>query len=891
MSRSTAGMPTDMSRALTVVVVPAVHTDELIGVLVDYSAAGLLGAFAWVNASEVGGPGTPATLVRNGYSESIVLQQVLTAERYDRVRVAVLVPLDIAGDQRVPLAAEQFVEQAVRSTAMGARVTLLRLLLTSGGATPSQLGASVVVEGWHNLLIAPEDSAGPGLGAVAWGRLAEPLDLAQRAAPIVAAVAGLFAGVEQTPFDTVEILPGQTVRAVRAFYRRLDTADVETRLRAQLFDQAGRLPLPRGGQTPVLYVEDVPAAAQTMARALWTKHRDVLRGPRLTGDDVAPQAISIWAALKMFLQFMGGALRKAPSAWLSAVRGSVSSVLASTVQGTVFGGRESAFAVVTSSRVADWQDLGRNADSLNAAIGGLAADSHLAQQDLSPLWIDFVNGALTLADGGRRARGLEPIQVGSGVGVVALAADVVPSPADRFRAIPTSLAAVIGVGDVEPADVLGIADLRERLQRAYSNPAAGVEARGAATELENWQRRASVSYAWQVGSILADFLHRARTEVAQLADQIQRAASEISIDARVRSRQTAISIILATLTWAILVVLIGLTSMAAAGWVSWKYALITGGVLLGLYFLFSLTLFLFVQRDLFTLMNLRKSQQEQLEMMQANLRNALQDVSRLSSAYGQLLSWCRALGPVLRTPFGPAPAGRGATPVIADGLPRCTQIGVADPGADRAGDAAHAIERRLYPLGWLSQPWQEMVGQAAERLREDPEMLYRMPGIRTSSGLDQWSSAVASGQVHSTGAAALWGRVEQMFAENDGVSTALTGAVLAPGTGRHIPADQFAAGVVDHRPGQATAPFDGAAFTNAAMTAGRGAVAIDTGVLARTGLGYSAVVVQASDGLAPHDFTLFEVPVVAPPGFEEEQTMSSGPAQRRDVPPRGDLVF
>ena len=125
----------------------------------------------------------------------------------------------------------------------------------------------------------------------------------------------------------------------------------------------------------------------------------------------------------------------------------------------------------------------------------------------------------------------------------------------------------------------------------------------------------------------------------------------------------------------------------------------------------------------------------------------------------------------------------------------------------------------------------------------------------------------------------------------DGVGTALTGAVLAPGTRRHIPADQFAAGVVDHRPGQATAPFDGAAFTNAAMTAGRGAVAIDTGVLARTGLGYSAVVVQASDGLAPHDFTLFEVPVVTQPGFEEEKTMSTGPAQRRDVPPRGDLVF
>lgn len=877
--------------ALTVIVAPHAHTDDLVGVLVDYSAAGLLGVFAWVDADDTGGPATTATLVRGGRCETVVLQQLLTGERYDRIRVAVLVPLDVPPGERAPLAAEQFVEQAVRGT--GARVTLLRLLLTAGAGVgqPSHAGLSVVVEGWHNLLIAPEDSAGPGLGAVAWGPLAEPLDLAQRAAPVVAAITGLWAGVEQTPFDTVEILPGQTVRAVRAFYRSLDTADVETRLRAQLFDPAGRLPLPRGGQIPVLYVEDVPAAAQTMARALWTKHRDVLRGPRLGADDVGAQAISIWAALKMFLRFMAGALRSAPSAWLSAVKGSVSSVLAATVQGTVFGGRESAFAVVTSSQLGDWQELGRNADSLNAAIGGATGDSQLAPQDLSPLWADFVNGALTLADGGRRARGLEPIQVGAGIGVLANAADVVPSRADRFTALPTSLAAVIGVGDLEPADVLGVADLDARLQRAYSDPAAGVEARGAATELDRWRQWASKTYAWQVGSILADFLHRARTEVAQLAEQIQRAATEISIDERVRARQQAISTILATLTWATLGVLLVLTGVATVGWARWKFALITGGVLLGLYVVVSLALFLFAQRDLFTVMNLRKSQQNQLDMMQANLRNALQDVSRLSTGYGQFLSWCRVLGPVLRAPFGPAPAGRGAPLLIGDGLPRCTQIGVADPGADKAGDAIHAIHRRLYALGWLTQPWQEMVGEAASRLREDPAMIYRMPGIRTSSGLDQWSAAVASGQVRSTGAEALWARVEQMFAEDDGVGAALTGSVLAPALGSHVAAEQFAAGVVDHRAGQA-APFDGAAFTNTATTAGRSAVAIDTAALARVGLGYRAVVVQASDGLAPYDFSLFEGSATETPVcMEDEASVSVSGADGRDVPPGGDLVF
>ncbi|MEE2852533.1 MAG: hypothetical protein VX424_07775 [Actinomycetota bacterium] len=883
-------MAASADTSLTVVVAPHLQTDELLGILCDYSAAGLLGVFVWVDAGDARGPATAATMVRDGRSESVVLQQVLTAQHYDRVRVAVLVPLDAPAEQRAPLAAEQFVEQVVRSTARGAAMTLLRMLLTSGRAGASQLGASVVVEGWHNLLIAPEDSPAPGLGAVPWGHLAEPLDLAQRAAPVVAAVAGLWADVQQTPFDSVEILPGQTLRAVRAFYRSLDTAEVERRLRARLFDPAGRLPLPHGGQVPVLYVEDVAAATQAMARALWTKHRDVLRGPRLGADDVATQAISIWAALKMFLRFMGGALRNAPSAWLSAVKGSVSAVLASTVQGTVFGGRESAFSVVTSSQLADWQDLGRSADTLNAAIGGTAGNGQLAQQDLSPLWIDFVNGALTLADGGRRAKGLDPIQVGAGVGVLASAADVVPSRADRFRAIPTSLAAVIGVSDLEPADVLGAADLRQRLQRAYSDPAAGVEARGVSTELERWQQHASKSYAWQAGSILTDFLGRARTEVAQIAEQIQRAASEISIDERVRARQQAIGTILATMTWATMGVLVVLVGLAAVGFTGWKYTLITGGILLGLYIVVSLTLFLFAQRDMFTLMNLRKSQQNQLEMMQANLQTALQDVSRLSTAYGQYLSWCRVLGPVLRAPFGPAPAGRSPAPLISDGLPRCAQVGVADPGAERADDAAHAIQRRLYALGWLTKPWQDMVAHAAGRLREEPEMLYRMPGFKTASGLDQWSAAVASGQVHSTGAEALWQRVEQMFAEDSRVGNALTGAVFAPAMGQHVGSEQFAAGVVDHRPGHA-APFDGSVFTDAAMTASRCAVAIDTAALARPGLGFRAAVVQASDGLAPYDFTLFEVPLAAASGVEMEKTAVITHTEHRDVPPGGDLVF
>lgn len=875
---------------LTVLVVPPTRTDEIVAILGDYSAVGLLSAFAWVDAAAVGGAATPATLVRDGRSEPVVLQQLLTGERYDRIRVAVLVPTDAPASERVPLAAEQAVEQVARSSAMGARVGLLRILLTAGNALPVTPDSTLVLEGWHNLLVAPEDAANPGMGAVPWGQLSDPLDVARHIAPVVAGVTGLWADLGQTPFDHLEILPGQTVRAVRAFYRRLDSAEVEAKLRTQLFDPAGRLPLPRGGEVPVVYVADVAVAAQTMARALWTKHRDVLRGPRMAVGDTGAQAISIWAALRMFLKFMGAALRSAPAAWLSAVTGSVSSVLASTVQGTVFGGKESAFEVVTNTEAPSWQDLGRSADSLSSAIGGSGPSGHLAHQDLSALWTDYVNGALTLADGGRRAAGLEPIQVGSGVGVLANAADVIPSGAEQFSQIPTSLAAVVGVSSVEGADVLGATTLAERLRHAYSDPTAGVEARAAGTELERWQGRAAQSYAWQVSSILADFMNRARTEVAQLAEQIQQAANRTSIDEQLRARQQAISTILKTFTFALFGVLIVLAGIAAFGWAGWKFALITGGVLLAIYVVVSLGLFLFAQRDLFAEMNLRKSQLSQLETMQANLRAALQDVSRLSTAYGQLLSWSRALGTVLRAPFGAAPPARPIPGQLSDGLPRCTQLGVAHPTDEQADDAIHAIQRRLYALGWLSQPWQDMVAAAAEKLREEPEMLFRMPGIGTNSGLDMWSTAVLTGRVQPSGADALWSRVEQMFVEDAAIGDKLTGSVLVPTLGRSVDARHFGAGLTDHRHG-AAAPFDASFFTNAAATGGRAVVAVDEVAIARSGLGYRAAVVQASDGLPPYDFALFEPPVIMAPGSDGEETTMISRAEHTATPPGEDMVF
>lgn len=859
---------------LTVVLAPRGDADEIRALLADYSAVGLLDPFVWVCAADGGAGPVPATLIADGYSSVVVLQQVLTDRRYDRLRVAALVPVDVPADRQMPHGAEQTLEQVVRAGTVGSPITLLRFLLTHGSPTSAGYAPDLVLEGWHNLLVAPEDSAGPGLGSVALDGLTDSLEVARHVTPVVASVAGLWRGVDAVVFDETAVLPGNTLRAVRAFYRELDATDVEDQLRLNLFDPAGRLPLPRGIAAPVVYVPDDALAAQTVARALWTKHRDVLRGGRAELRKPEPQAISVWSALKIFASFLLAALRNAPSAWLSGLLGSVSSALATTVQHTVFGRSDSAFAVVTRGELADWQEIARGADEMSTVLDAEPGSRQHAEANLAPLWTDYVNGALTLADGGRRSSGIEPVGVGVGVGVLHNSTDVVPSAADAFTAIPASLAAVIGVREVPGGDVIGVEDLKNRLERTFSDGAAGVEARQAFARLSAWEAVTGRSYAAHVGSILADFLGRARSEVADLVRHLRDTANRPPVDEQLRRRQQVISTITRTAGWTVFAALLVLLAIAAFGWVTWSFATAVGGIVVAVYFIAALALFILGQRHLFTALHMRQTQMDELDAMHFNLRAAVHDVSRLSAAYGQLLAWNRVLGEVLRAPFGPVAPARPPRPYIQCGLPRSVQIGVAAPASADAESTALALQQQLYSTGWLTGPWDRMLESASRRLRDEPSALFAMRGVGSGSALDKWSHAVSAGEVHPEGANSLWTQVQEMF--NDpgrGIADSLTAGVVNPATGERVSPGDFNA--VLRRSAGSAAPFDAALFTHTALTAGRSAVALDDTAVDRRGLGYRAVVVQAGEGLPTYDFAMFASPSPAVP-VDDEAPPESG---------------
>ena len=77
---------------------------------------------------------------------------------------------------------------------------------------------------------------------------------------------------------------------------------------------------------------------------------------------------------------------------------------------------------------------------------------------------------------------------------------------------------------------------------------------------------------------------------------------------------------------------------------------------------------------------------------------------------------------------------------------------------------------------------------------------------------------------------------------------------------------------------------------SAAATAGRGAVAVDEGDVARSGLEYRAVVVQVGEGLPSYEFAMF-AQAVESHEFEPTTAIRALGTDGEDTPPSESMVF
>lgn len=753
--------------SLVILVCPPGPLTAIGDTLADWSTPGLLRGFLWVETSawSTGAPTrgrTPALLIAGGRSVGTSVEETLTSSRFSRVRLVVLVPA-VAGAAGVPSDVEHAIHQAVLSTSSVPAVDLIRLVVTRPESGP--VAADLVREGWHNLIIAPEESRGPGLGHSVLRPSTDPIEIAPDAAACVAGVAGLWQDLDQGPLDDKPAPFGQTLRLVRSFYRNLDASEVAERVRTGVLALDEGVPLPRQHGSQAVYIDDAAMAAGDMARAVLGRHAGLFSGERIAPAAVAAQKIGAGQAVKWLFQFIGASVRMAPEKWYSMVFGDVGSAIANRTQQAVFGADPSAYAVVAQGQLAaggaDWSEVGRASAHLDQQLDGGAPRTHELAGDFSPVWEDYVESGLTLLDAGDRTHAT-PIKVGTERGVLRRVDDCAPGPADAFR-VPGRIAAAIGIADVRAADPLGQHTFGARLRQLSSQPSLARDADATFREFETWKSRTSGSYAARAGAMLAEQLMGTSQEVQQLMARVAGADEPGSADSGTMARQNRIAAWMRTLLFVFLGLAIVLGIGVGVGLLTWWGALAAGGAGLLAWLVGSFVLFAQGQRELFRDLNRRRAELSQRDADEANVRTAVRDLARQTEAYGQFLDWTRVLGAVVHAPFGDVARTAPDKGMIAAGLPLNTRIGRAEVDEEATAEVVSLMRRDLLQVGWLSRPWTATLADAGARLgvkaqdlTADPRRMFAQRARVGESWLTAWADELERNGVGSASGDQLW---------------------------------------------------------------------------------------------------------------------------------------
>ncbi len=851
------------------------HRSSLIGVvdiLRDWAALGVVGeVFAvaiedvvsgvQVGAYRIGAPSGAA-----GASRRVLLADEL-ASRHD-VELVRLGVLDLSAWAPQFDEAEAGLVRAYLSRVLP-HVRLVAVHLLAPQHTPTdglhwRSGAGLWA-GWHNVIIAPENSAAPSAGlAPVVAQPDSPLGLTH---PVAAAcgVLGALSGHTDSLFDDRQYLPGEQAFVARTFTRYLSAEAVNHEVLVRTTDVRDRYPVPRREGQPVLVVDDELDASLGMAERLLTRHREVFAGERPMPQRTPPTRIGPMAALGMFFSFFLAALRNAPRAFVAALVRRTQAAIAREVGDFVFGASDSSFTVVVGGIGADGRPVAL--EDLDTALDQLAdqAGANLSYRpaNLSALWHDYVAGALTLLDAGAREPELPPLAVGAHQAVVSSTARVVPAPGEAFELSP-DVAAYLPGWRIEGADLARAALLDQRL--------AGLgREQGQLTEQLAGQRRALADwvagidgYTARVGQRLATAMHGTFAEIAALNDQLRRVGDTVSLPANTDDRQRQLGRTLLLIAGAALLLIVVCVLLTVYVPMKWYVGVAICLVIVAGWLAGSLSAFMHYQRAIFALLHQREEDARLSTVLRAHLREALDDGRRLSRAYRQFLDFSRALAVFAHAPLGMVPQSPRAELLIGPGLPRNVMIGVADASEQTIADSVDALRRNLFEAGWLSEGWAHFLddlpsglGPWQYQLREQPDALWSDPRIdATGSVLTAWSHAVTEHAGSRGVPRAFVARFDALLeADHAGVTTALRQRVRVrrSQTGEETVLDyrDFVAGLatVDGR----RCVFDSVLFAESPEHFDPARVDDTVVQRAGSGLALSLVVTQLSAGLQAVD--------------------------------------
>lgn len=827
-----------MSEALNVFIIDEDSARPVLDVLRDWESAGLLEPFVWAPARNVekssGGSASALLVDIGGARLGSAQKRLADLGSPPVIRVCAV---DRLIGPTVTATAGWLVE-ALRRTSPTTPFTLAHVLLAEIGM-PAE-APFVATGGWHNIVLAPEQSASPADASQPLHAEDDELTLAMHHAAGLAGLMGLWSFAPGSPLDDRPTLPGEQARLARTFFRHRDARRAEMQLRNHVLAVGDPLPQPFAQGDPVAYIEDSGAAAGEAARTFFEVHR---LGPkdRVSPSSKDPERLSLWESIRRLFAFIGAALKGAPRELVHRQLDGAARRLA--VAGQRFAnGDNSALQTIVRGRLGDGslatgrqssQALAKYSDSIGAS--GYREDhaSHVK------VWRDFMGIGLTLADAGTRGSSVPAPQVLNRPAVLRSARSIAPSPAEAFRGLPPNVAAQLQEDCILPADLERTRAVLAKLQDDASY--AGMEWGRAQHDLVNWRDSTQrPSYSGQVGLLLTAALEQLREEVQRYSDQIRR-LSQPQDDSGFVERQAKRA---RMMRWALIgavAVLVGLGVARWQEWLTWSDVLGYGAGALLVASIVIVIVYSLGQRDLYQLLNRRGIDLSEAEAAARNLDLALGDLARVSALYGQYLHWATVLGAFLHEPFGPRQPVTDQFQILGGELPRSLQVGVVE-ASDVAIDAtARDVRSRLLQTTWLDDPYHALLrdawmlcGRAGDEVRANPDRLFEDLARSEDSALSQFtSSLVRSGIPQRTGDD-FWARARTVLISMPEARQAfLAGVTWAGEAGRRTPTFSLAESSSRAR------PFDHSSFIAEHMSGHELTVDVSATVLVNPGAGLS----------------------------------------------------
>jgi hypothetical protein len=760
---------------------------SLLDILRDLTALGFLRRIHVVDVDSIRPDDlrVPCWIVENGSARVEILQDNLaSSSEVERVRICAVTE---AAETVYSVTADEahLLQGVVRASLPQVSVTPVHAVGVSvQGASSTEELAWL---GWHNVVIAPENSPAPSAGV-------SPIlatDTTLRRTHLVASLCslmGLWRDEGGCTFDNRQMLPGQMIIASRSYIRHLSATDVEDELLRRLVSTDEGLPVPSLDGSSAWVIEDEVTAVTEMADHLLDKFSHVMPRTREMPRSTPPKSIGALTAIKMLFKFLWHALKNAPRAFLDAAVNQISQRAASLVGSTVFGTGDSEYIVVvkgvrSDGRPASWEEVDEAVANAASRLG-VPRMTEGSNADLSNLWKDFVHAGLTLIDAGNRSPDLPPLTKGGRNAVVGTTDRIAPNPVDTYEPTASVAGHIKGwrllSNDVVQSRLLddelgGLAESQPHLRSIVEKDRA---------RLREWFLPRAQSFTGRVGSTLGRAVRDTRKEIAGLVDELGRAVQTAAVPDAIAAEQDRLAKTLRLLLLVTVVVVVGSIALVALGPLTLLIGAVICVVVVISWLVSSLLTFMKGQRNLFAMLHRREELNTQIEVLRKHLAEAVEDLRRLSRAYRQYLDWSRALGAFVQAPLGSPPAEGGRHLVVGTGLPRNCRIGLARPEQPVIEEVAMLLKRDLFTVGWTSDFWDSFIadvpaelGKDAYRVRADSELLWSDPGIAKHSLLTAWSHAIVDRGIRPGAAPELRERVSELLSSAPDLTSRLLAQV------------------------------------------------------------------------------------------------------------------